>query len=205
MLFLIYGNYSVAEIEPALQFLLVADGKHGCGATEGCKVAGSQSRCTVGDDTLHAHRLCGFDGAVGEELPHCAVGRHGYDDVVLPHLVLLSLFGYLRHGAHSLDGVVARCCLATEHESVSAIVDGIGDVGHLGTGGAGVVYHRVEHLRGYDYGFLCPHAFAYYAALYARDALYRHLDAKVATCNHYTVGCFDNLVDVIHTLLIFNL
>ena len=83
------------------------------------------------------------------------------------------------HGAHCLDGIVARGGLATEHEGVGAIVYGVGYVGHFGTCGSWIVNHGVQHLRGYDDRLLGSDTLAYDAALYAGNALDGHLDAKV--------------------------
>ena len=64
--------------------------------------------------------------------------------------VLLGGLDDAAHGLHGLDGVLADAGLAGEHDRVGAVHDGVGDVGGLGAGGAGVVDHRVEHLGGDD-------------------------------------------------------
>ena len=53
--------------------------------------------------------------------------------------------------ADGLDRILADGRFAGEHDGVSSVVDGVGDVGDLGAGGAGIVDHRLEHLgRGDD-------------------------------------------------------
>ena len=44
----------------------------------------------------------------------------------------------------------------------------------------------------------------YKPALYAGDEFLRHLDPQVATRHHDTVGHVENLVDVVHTLLVLD-
>ena len=39
VLLLQYGNNAIREVQQALQLVVIADGKHGIGTTEGCKVA----------------------------------------------------------------------------------------------------------------------------------------------------------------------
>ncbi len=38
-----------------------------------------------------------------------------------------------------------------QHDRVGAVEHGVGDVGGLGPGGAGVLDHRLEHLGGHDH------------------------------------------------------
>ena len=111
----------------------------------------------------------------------------------------------MRHSAHGLNGIVACSRLAAEHQRVSAIVDGISDVGHFSSCGAWVVDHGVKHLCGHDDWFLCSHTFANDAPLYAWDALYGYLDAKIAARNHDAVRRLDNLVNIVNAFLVLYL
>ena len=65
------------------------------------------------------------------------------------------VFGFdddLGHHGDGFDGVLAGGGLAGEHDGVGAVVDGVGDVGGFGAGGARVFDHRLEHLGGGDDG-----------------------------------------------------
>ena len=63
----------------------------------------------------------------------------------------------------------------------------------------------MEHLSGYDDGLLGSHTLADYAALYAWNTLNGHFYAEVASGNHYAIGGFDDLVDVVNSLLVLYL
>jgi len=57
-------------------------------------------------------------------------------------------FGLANNFGHHLDrfnGVLAGGGFGGEHDGVGAVVDGVGDVGSLGAGGARVLDHRLEH------------------------------------------------------------
>ena len=55
VLLLINGYDTVGEVEPPLELLVVADGKHGIGATEGGEVARRLPGGAVGDDAFDVH------------------------------------------------------------------------------------------------------------------------------------------------------
>ena len=68
-------------------------------------------------------------------------------------------------GRDAVDGEVSDGGLGAQHEAVDAVEDGVGDVGHLGAGGARVLHHGVQAvarkhdelavevcLRGYSVG-----------------------------------------------------
>src|SRR5207249_1544073 len=59
--------------------------------------------------------------------------------------------GNTRHEPHRLDGVLADGSFGGEHDCVGAVVNGVGDVAHLGAGGSGVLDHRFQHLGGGNY------------------------------------------------------
>ena len=111
----------------------------------------------------------------------------------------------LCHGLHSLYRIFPVSRLTTEHQSICTIIDGIGNIGHLGTGRTRIIDHGVQHLRSHNHRFLGQDTFADEQTLDARNTLLRHFNAQVTTSHHHTVGHFQNLVDIVHTLLIFNL
>lgn len=116
----------------------------------------------------------------------------------------LGLLGNARHGGNGLDGIFSVGGLATEHEGIGAVIDGVGDVGYLGTGGTGILYHRVEHLRSHDDGLLGLHTLLDEAALYAGNLLLGHFNTEVATGYHHAVSNFEYLVDIVDTLLVLD-
>ena len=108
------------------------------------------------------------------------------------------------HGGHCFDGVFAVGCLAAEHQRIGVLVDGVGDIGHLGAGRPGILDHRVEHLGGDDNRLLGLDTLLDKTGLYAGNLLLRHLDAQVATGHHHAVCRFEYLVDVVDTLLVLD-
>ena len=91
---------------------------------------------------------------MGQKLTLRTVRSQRHLDVMAPLPVFLSLLGYGRHRAHGLNGIVARSRLTAQHERIGAVVDGIGYIGHLRTGGTRIVYHGVQHLRSHNHGLL---------------------------------------------------
>ena len=63
----------------------------------------------------------------------------------------------------------------------------------------------VEHLSGYDHGFMLAYAFVDEHCLYAGDALCRHLYSEVAACHHNAIGGCEDGVEVVDTLLVLYL
>ena len=126
-------------------------------------------------------------------------------DVVFTELILFSLFGNGSHRLHCLEGIFTRSRFTAEHQRIGAIVDGIGDVGHFRTSRTWVVDHGVQHLRCHNHGFLRLDTLLNDLALDARNALDGHFDAEVTARNHDTIRSLDNFVDIVYTLLVFNL
>ena len=118
---------------------------------------------------------------------------------------LLSLFHDAHHGGQSLQGVLAAGGLAGEHHAAGAVKNGVGHVGHLSTGGTGVADHGIQHLSSSDDGLAG-------AQTLTDDLLLEHghlgsgdLYAQVAAGHHDTVGDLQDLVDVVHALLVLDL
>ena len=104
-----------------------------------------------------------------------------------------------------LDGVLADAGLAGEHHGVGAVDDGVGDVGGLGAGGAGVVDHRVEHLGGDDDRLGVALGQFDGALLDDRDLFEGHFDAEVAAGDHDAVEGGDDVVEVVDRLRLLDL
>ena len=100
---------AVAQVQPALKLLLVADGKHWVRTTEGGKVTGG---LTVGDDTCYAQLLGSLDGCVSQEefLVYLAILH--WVDVVQWRLILLCLLGNAGHGLHCFHWILTTCRFA---------------------------------------------------------------------------------------------
>ena len=119
--------------------------------------------------------------------------------------VRLGVFGDARHGAQRLDGVLAGRRLAGEHDGARAVIDGVGDVRDLGTGGADVVRHALEHLGRGDDALAEQAALADELLLDARQLLVRHLDAHVAAGDHDAGALGEDVLDVVDAGLILDL
>ena len=104
----------------------------------------------------------------------------------------------------SLNWVVAVSSLTTQHDSIGATVNSIGNVGHFCTCGARVANHALQHLRSHDNGLMGADAGSNHAALNARDVFLRHFDTQIATSHHHAVGYFQNFFDIVYTFLVLN-
>ena len=63
----------------------------------------------------------------------------------------------------------------------------------------------MKHLCSHNHRLAGQDTFANQDTLNARNTLLSHLDTQVATCHHHAIGHLQNLVDIIHTLLVLNL
>ena len=111
----------------------------------------------------------------------------------------------LVHHLDSLTRVVTLCGLTGQHDTVSTVQNGVGNVGDLSTGGAGVVGHGLEHLSGADDGLALDVALGDHHLLGDEHLGGGDLDTEVTTGNHDTIGGLQNLVKVVDTLLVLDL
>ncbi len=109
------------------------------------------------------------------------------------------------HHGDGFDGVLAGGGLAGEHDGVGAVVDGVGYVGGLGAGGARVLDHGLEHLGGGDDGLAVLGGAADDVLLDGGDLFGRDLDAEIAAGDHDGVGDFEDAVEVLDGLGLFEL
>ena len=126
-------------------------------------------------------------------------------NVVERRLVLFRLFGNACHSLNSLYRILTAGCFARKHQGVCTVEDSVGNICNLGTCRTRILDHGVEHLCSHDYRFLSLHALGDDAALDTRDSLDRHLNTQVTTGNHNAIAGFDDLIDVIYTLLVLDL
>ena len=109
---------------------------------------------------------------------------------------------------HHRDGllwIISFGGLAREHDAVRSIQDGITDIADLGTRGTGIVRHRFEHLSGTDDRLAREVALGDHHLLRDEDLSGRDLNAKVTPSDHDSVGQREDLVKVVHSLLVLNL
>jgi hypothetical protein len=101
---------------------------------------------------------------------------------------------------------VADRGLLGEHDRVGAVVDRVGDVGHLGPGRPPRRHHRGQHLRRGDRRFGDHAGGADQPLLLDRHLLQRHFDPEVAAGDHDPGGgVADDLLGVLGRLLLLDL
>lgn len=120
-----------------------------------------------------------------------------------------------------LDGVSTLGGLAGQHDTVSAVDDGVGDVADLGTSGTRVVLpqivsnilcstyrrayrHGLEHLGGDNNGLASLVALGNHHLLRKEDLAGGNFDTEVTTGDHDTVGLCEDLIEVRDTLFILD-
>ena len=108
--------------------------------------------------------------------------------------VLLSELADVCHGLHGLHGVFTGSGLAGEHHRAAAIVHGVGHIGNLGTGGAGVLNHGFQHFRCGNHSLAQHPAGGGQTLLDGRHFHEGNFHAQVAAGNHDTV-CISLLED----------
>ena len=107
--------------------------------------------------------------------------------------------------ATASTGYLPAADLGGEHDGVGAVVDGVGDVGGFGAGGARVVDHGFEHLGGGDDGLAILGGAADDVLLDGGDFFGRDFDAEIAARDHDAVGDFEDAVEMLDGLGLFEL
>ena len=158
-----------------------------------------------GDDGGGVHVLGGQAGSVCSCIAHAdlagVLGEGNKAGVVL----LLGALSNGRHGLESIHGVSTGSSLAGKHDGRGAVVDGICHVGDLGTGGAGVHDHAVQHLGSGDDGLAKGEGALDDILLNAGQLGKVNLNAQIAAGHHDSIGCSQNAVDVVHALTVLDL
>ena len=134
-----------------------------------------------------------------------AVVRTGVVDQTVKAGVCLGGFGNRSHGLQRLDGVLARGGFTGEHDRAGTVVDGVGHIGDLGTGRAGVDDHGIQHLGSGNANLTGAHGAVDQVLLDGRDLGKVDLNAHIAAGNHDAVGHGQNLVNVVDALLVLDL
>lgn len=118
---------------------------------------------------------------------------------------VLSLETGLVHLLDGLGGVTALGRLAGKHDTVGTVSDGVTDVADLGTGGAGVLDHRLEHLSSADDGLASKVAHGNELLLSGENLSSGNLNTEITTGNHDTVSGLEDLSEVVKTLSVLDL
>src|SRR5699024_4535071 len=92
-----------------------------------------------------------------------------------------------------------------KHDGPGTVIDGVGHGGDLGTGGARVDDHGIQHLGGGDADLAGAHGAVDQVLLDRRDLRKVDLDAHIAAGDHDAVGDRQDLVDVVDAFLVFDL
>ena len=91
------------------------------------------------------------------------------------------------HCLQSFHGIFPGCRLSGKHDSTGSIVNGIGHICRLCTGGSWIFHHGIQHLCGSNYLFSCLIDFANNHFLYHRYFLIRHLHSHISPGNHDSI------------------
>ena len=119
--------------------------------------------------------------------------------------VIFRGLGNESHSADSLYRVLSCSSLTAEHNGGRAVVNGVGNIGYLRSGGSYIGYHGLKHLcGGYDLlaGIV---ALADNAFLNGRYLLKGYLNAHVPSGDHYAVSGLQYLVNVFHPVHVLDL
>ena len=128
--------------------------------------------------------------------------------MVEANLIINIVFGIIGNFVHNLDcfnRVLSDCGFTRKHNSRGAVINCVCNVRYFGSCRAWIFYHRLKHLGCRNNNLACLIHLLDNHFLDRRDLLERHLNAQVASCNHYSVGNIDYFINIIKTLTIFNL
>ena len=174
----------------------------------------------LGDEASHVSGVGEHDDEVDVEIEGGVHGRGGegfsgadwswgeHLDVIEGSLVVNASLGFggaLAHDGDGVDWVVTSSGLTGEHDAISSIEDGVGDVRCFGTGGAGSLAHRFEHLRSSDDWLGCDVSLFDHPLLGDEDLLGWDLHTKITSSDHDTVGGGEDLIVVVESFLVLDL
>ena len=119
--------------------------------------------------------------------------------------MLLRLYDDTLHRLNCIHRVFTIGGFTTQHHRVSIHQDSTRDIRYLCTGRARIVDHAVEHLCGNDYWLLLQDTAVYNIILDGWNLLKVYFNAKVASSDQNTIAGINDLINIIYSLLIFNL
>ena len=168
---------------------------------------GGGSALADGEDGVCADLLRRSAGRVGcggrYRKPRPPAGHLGHAFNMVD--IALCLPGNGVHGFHRLHRILARRRLAGEHNGGGAIVNGVGHIGDLRAGGAGIFNHGIQHLGRRDDRLSAGHALGDHILLNNGDLGEVDLHAHIAAGHHDAVRRVQNLRQIADALLIFDL
>mmetsp|Transcript_55601 Transcript_55601/g.97433 ORF Transcript_55601/g.97433 Transcript_55601/m.97433 type:complete len:365 (+) Transcript_55601:196-1290(+) len=151
------------------------------------------------------HRAAGE--ALGGAQRHATGERLLADKVKLSIVVDqgLGLDGGVAHHGHGLHRELTVGRLTRQHDHIGAVQDSVGDIGALSAGGARVGDHTLQHLSCGHHGLASQVALADHHLLRQKHLLDWNLHSQVPSRHHDTIRLGQNLVKVLHALLVLNL
>ena len=109
------------------------------------------------------------------------------------------------HGLHGFHRISACCRLAGEHDGRGAVIDGVGHIGDLRTGGPGIFHHGIQHLCSCDDRLAAGHTPGDHILLDQGDLRKVDLHTHIAASHHDAVRRVQDLRKIADALLIFDL
>ena len=109
------------------------------------------------------------------------------------------------HGLHRFQRIRPRGCFPAEHNSVGTVKDGVGHIVGFCPGSPVVGNHAFQHLGSCNHRL--PQLVALGNNLFLDNGHIFHgnLYPQIPPGHHNTVGHLENLIDVVHAFLVFNL
>mmetsp|Transcript_17158 Transcript_17158/g.31017 ORF Transcript_17158/g.31017 Transcript_17158/m.31017 type:complete len:389 (+) Transcript_17158:622-1788(+) len=132
---------------------------------------------------------------------------NGVTDGMVHLVVITTLFGLTTgscHDINSLSKVTSVGRLSRQHDGISSIVDGIGDITALCSGWTGTVDHTFQHLRGRNDGLSSNVGSPNHHFLCQKHLGGRDFHSQVTSCHHDSVGHRENGIVILQSLQIFD-
>jgi len=160
------------------------------------------------DDEVDVEIEGGVHGGGGEGFSGADWSWGEHLDVIEGSLVVnasLGFSGALAHDGDGVDWVVTSSGLTGEHDAISSIEHGVGDIGCLSTSGARSLAHGFEHLRSSDDWLGCDVGLLNHPLLGDEDLLGWDLHTKITSSDHDTISGSEDLIVVVESLLVLDL
>ena len=131
--------------------------------------------------------------------------RHERQKAIGMRLIPLDHAHNFIHHFDGFDGVFSNRRLARKHDCIGTCHGRPSDIGDLGSRRHARANHRFEHLRRHHDRFIGIDRHSRELALNERNFFFGHLDAQIATRNHYCIRGLDNRLDILNRLGLFDL
>lgn len=112
-----------------------------------CRSATGRDHNNSGRVTLGRSFYRGDGNGMGSVQWGRRIGHQIAKQIALPQRCF-GLLAHLGHGQHTLQRIVALGCLSGQHNTVSAVKHGVGDVRNFSASGTRLLHHRLQHLGG---------------------------------------------------------